>query len=231
MLKAFFRYSLISGLVLVSACGAHKRGSVEDNVDFTSKIITGGSPLPEDQMAVALRICYAFRSKRSNFRTEYMGNSFRFKTTRTSCNEPGQRVEYLNTTLRQNLESDPMTFDTTTDLKYFKKVKTHQDGILSNICDQVIKGETPVNVFDHKNGVAEVTFYENLGVDNFSVRYGSKSSALQVDFDPVKIENFKVLTSSASSGNLIGLVYESDRYEPCSGSSESSYFKQSYEEQ
>ncbi|MCP4913313.1 MAG: hypothetical protein GY909_09345 [Oligoflexia bacterium] len=211
---------LLLACLLASSCG-RERKPVDDTVDFNATVTAGGNALSDSELAVALRICYAYRSKKTEFRANKINSAFAFDVKYRACGDTLFRpTERLDTTLKQVFESSPMIYDVSTDLRYLNEVQTHMDGHLSEICDQVIKGETPLNVEEISlSEVKQFSFSSTLG-DSYQISFAKRASTNVSDYDVYKIERYKVLTNSSVSGDLLGLVSEFERYEECSGSSE-----------
>jgi hypothetical protein len=202
-------------ITLISSCGldSNKRRDGDRPVNFSQSISAGGAPLSDQEKSIATRICYAFRSKRSTFRSELIGNVFNFKFNKTSCDGSKENDQY-STVLRQVLQSAPLVYDSDNSNHFYKNVQSDQHGHLQQICKSVLNGETPLDTFDYLGGIAQVRFFSKLG-DNFEVVLARKKSALDSEYLPYQAERYTVLTSSGATGELLGLISKSKKYTPC----------------
>lgn len=223
-----FKVILLGCVIAFTSCG-RERSPVDDKIDFNATVSAGGNALSDSELAVALRICYAFRSKKTEFRANKINSAFSFEVKYRACGDTLFRpTEVIDTTLKQVFESSPMIYDASSELRYLKEVQTHMDGHLSEICDQVIKGETPLNVEETSlSEIRQFQFTSTLG-DGYQINYAKRASTNVSDYDVYKIEKYKVLTNSSVSGDLLGLVSEFERFEECSGSNDPQTLIQEY---
>lgn len=217
MKRKLILFSLFTSLFFAS-CGidkTYKNGEV--SMSFSEAIEAGGSPLGDSEMAVALRICYAFRSKRTKFLAELLETSFNFGFQEHACDGAVTRNTLLNTTLKQ-LDSDgPMSYEATgVNFGYQREVLTDINGELSGICTQVLKGETPLNVSEFNNEYHEFSFVSDL-YDTAVIKVGSKNQPSDAVPTVNQVIRLEVLTSQQSSGDYLGTVYRHTRFYPCGG--------------
>lgn len=212
---------LIKVLFLISvltACGRTYSGKDDREIDLISPVIAGGRALTNAEMPIALRICYAFRSKRTNYQAEYANSTFNFELKEKSCTDVNESTSTFATVLKMGrLPTDSMYFDSSSTKPYFKEVMTHVEGPISFICDEVIKGNTPLNLSQlTTKDVFEVNFFSDaISGDGFEIRYAAKVDALNTNYSVFRLERFSVMTNATSAGNKIGLVSEASRYESC----------------
>jgi hypothetical protein len=207
---------LIAALLL-NACGAHKR---EQNfrVDLSSSIVAGGQALSDSENAVALRICYAFKTKNTLFRAELVNKTFRMQVSQTYCaaNKPAES-EFINTILRAPFASSSMFFDSASSRPYFKDVQTDSVGPMKEFCELLVQGGgPPFNVFVLGGGEAvEYSFFSGPN-DSYSIRYGKRKGSSDINYEPYKIERFEILTNATVAGSYYGLEMKSERWTTCS---------------
>lgn len=212
--------------LLLSSCGYDKsNGGSEEVLSFSQSALTGGVPLDDAQMAVALRICYAFRTKRSKFLVEMLGESFDFTHIVSTCDAKKTQSSF-SARLVQNSSVEPMQYESNFSGSYIKEVQTDLNGYLSDLCGNVLAGETPLNISKVNNELYEYRFQSSAtDGDKVSITIGSKQRASTTSPSVTQKVVFRVLTNSTSSANFQGMLLEGTRYLPCeSGDAESSKF-------
>lgn len=207
-------FLLILGLFLGAGCGVDKdyrssplsfRANLED-----------GSPLDDGEMGVALRICYAYRSKRAKFFNELINSPFSFNYSQTNCSATVTESR-LDTTLRQVVADGPMSFEAPAfTLSYAREVQTDLHGELVSICNQVLKGETPLD-FIEVDGVYSEYIFESGLYDRVTI----KKAMQKISDGPVEVissHSFDILTNQSSAGDYLGLVVKTNQFFPCEDS-------------
>ncbi len=212
-----------------TGCGYDKsNGEREESLSFSKSALSGGAPLEDSEMAVALRVCYGFRTKRSKFLAEMLDESFNFVYEYRNCDSSGGGNSYT-AQLTQGTSNDPMTFESSFSGNYIKEVQTDLNGFLSDICADVLAGETPLSIAEIDNELYEYRFSSSTADgDKVSITIGSKKYVNASTPSVSQKLVFNILTNATSSGNYQGMIYEATRYLPCeSGDKESSrYYKQ-----
>jgi hypothetical protein len=203
------------GGVILSSCGLERQYGNDTQVfAFGSSALNGGRALRDDEMSVALRICYAFRSKRAKFSAELIGRDFTFNYQTKSCKSSVAEVDTrLDTKLSQLLINGPLSFESIFPGSYLREVQTDLNGFLKGLCSQVLKGETPLNYEENENGFSEYIFTSSV-YDNIEIRTGTQ---IEVD-GPIIVNNvtkLEVLTNQIVSGELQGIVAKTTRSFPC----------------
>lgn len=205
---------ILSGLFL-QGCGIDKTYRGGEALAFSDNLLTGGTPLNDGEMAVALRICYAFRSKRTKFLAEMIESPFNFSFQTKDCNDNISTPTDLNTTLKQLMVDGPMSYEASgVTYSYMREVQTDVNGELSELCNQIFKGETPLNVMELNNEYYEYRFTSNV-YDTVEIRVGAKNDPNASEPSVNRMRRMEVLTNQQSSGDYLGLVVRSSRYFPC----------------
>lgn len=211
-----FSIASILGLILVlHACGLDQTYQSGAGLAFSSDLSAGGGPLNDGEMGVALRICYAFRSKRTKFLAEMMDNPFNFTYQTKDCSDNVSPLANLNTTLKQLMVDGPMSFEAHgVTFSYLREVQTDVNGELRDLCTQIFRGETPLNLVESNNEFVEYRFTSNI-YDTVEIRYGSKPNPNATDPVVTRMTRLEVLTNQQSSGDYLGLVVRGSRFFPC----------------
>lgn len=228
MTAKWTQFSLFT-LILLAGCGVDKTytgGKV--SMSFSNSLESGGSPLSDNEMAVALRICYAFRSKRTKFMAELLENPFNFTLKENDCSNIEGRNVVLNTTLKQLNVGSPMSYETTgVNFAYQREVYTDVNGELSNLCSQVLKGETPLDIAEIKNEIYEYQFFSQI-YDTAEIKIGALKAPTDAEPTVSQVIRLEVLTNQQSSGDYLGMVNRSTRYYPCNGGSNTASREQTF---
>lgn len=179
--------------MVIVACGKTKQsGKYFDSLSSPLSVKENFSVGEQD---VAIKICYAFQSKKSNFPTNYANALFKFKVELTSCSA-NYTTDIINTYLRTPYLSKPMFFDTDdTDFKdhFVEELQTNADGYLESICDKIFKGESfpsPVKQLGDDK-IEQIEFFKYQDIYGFSVYVASlnsdKSSYIKESFDRLEV--------------------------------------------
>lgn len=194
-------------MFLVS-CGQSNRKPATEAL-LGSSLSTGGT-YGASEKNVAIRICYAYRSKNTNFRANLIGTTFKYNIAQKDC-ENNETNSTLDTVLRAPLASQAMVYDSESTLDYYKEVQTDQYGPLESICSTLLKGGDPLKTILRGNYLVEISFY-TTDVDNIIVRTASKSGSAYV----VSTEERFQVNTNATSGNSVGSVTLATREKQCS---------------
>ena len=209
-----FLITILLGLVL-QGCGIDQTYRDGTSLAFNESLLSGGTPLNDGEMAVALRICYAFRSKRTKFLAEMIESPFNFSYQTKDCNDNVAAPVNLNTTLKQLMVDGPMSYETSgVTFSYMREVQTDISGDLKELCTQIFKGETPLNTAEINNQYYEYRFTSNV-YDTVEIRIGNKVSPEATVPTVTRMTRMEVLTNQQSSGDYLGLVVRSSRFLPC----------------
>ena len=232
-----FKILPIFGMLLLlfvgalSSCGYDKSyEGTEESLYFSQDALNGGVPLTDSQMAVALRVCYAFRTKRSKFSLEMMGEGFVFNHTTRDCSSD-ETTTTINSVLVQDNSNEPLRYDSSFTGSYVDEVQTDIHGYLFEVCADVLAGETPLNTIETNNELFEYSFNSSIAEgDQVVIQIGSaRTPDSEVPSVTQKVI-LDILTNATSSGNYQGMVVEAKRYSPCSiGSTEVKLIKQVFQ--
>ncbi len=206
----------ITASIMLGSCGYDKTyESREESLYFSQEALAGGVPLTDYQMAVALRVCYAFRSKRSKFTAEMLGQSFNFNYLARDCSS-NETTQTFSATLSQQDSSSPLKYSSTFTGNYFRDVQTDTSGYLADLCSDILAGETPLNASEVENELFEYGFRSSVtNGDEVTIQIGSVQSSGATTPRVTQKLVFQVLTNATSSGNYQGMITDAKRYLSC----------------
>ncbi|MEC7277784.1 MAG: hypothetical protein VXV96_15790 [Bdellovibrionota bacterium] len=195
----------LTSILMLVGCG-YDQTYKEGDTNFSSAVTSGGEPLDDTEMAVALRICYAFRSKRTLFLAQKVESNFNFTYRAYDCDGNLSVEQQLLSTLKQLLPGGPLSYESTGfTLPYMREVETDISGHMESFCDEVFKGNTPLDVIEENNEYFEYEFLSGL-YDTFIVRIGSSQNVNDPTPIVTRIHQYEVLTNSQPSGDYTGMV-------------------------
>lgn len=186
---------------------------------FTSAIIDGGTPLDEISQGIAYRVCFALRAKRFHYQsTDLNGESrvFRFENSETRCDLSEENLEDIEFSFQK--DGDQLVYSYTADKKLFYGPLTDKQGLLSPVCEKILKGETSTNVFVADNNAYEVFFFSNLGSDGVMIKFGTVDPNNEFQFNIDRAHYYYILTDTTVSGDMLGLVHKAEEVSNCKGS-------------
>ena len=200
-------------LITIASCGNPGR-KPSTSSQLGSALIVGGEYGPNEKN-IALRTCYAFRSKNTNYRASFLNDPFNFNLSFKKC-DGSEKNESLNSILKAPLASGPITFDAVSDIPFYRTVQTDKSGVLETLCASLLSGGNPTKSNLILGQLVEISFYTS-DIDNIIVRSAALSGS---DYIVEQEERFQVDTSS-SAGNRIGQIKLATRDRICpSGSVE-----------
>lgn len=173
--------------------------------------------LPPEQKAIATRICYAYQSKATAFRTSpFMGKNFKFDIRSTNCSN--EVSEYsLSPVLRYDLSNALEFFNSTNSgntLLFANAVQTDTSGFLSQLCTK-IKNNRPIsntNIIDDVQ--VQVEFFRDV-LDSYTLRYFVANNGRP---ELQSSDTFKVRTQfNLSEGKILGMDEVFTRQKICPG--------------
>lgn len=179
------------------------------------RIMAAPVELSQAQQNIAYDICLALRSKNTLFRAEMGGHKFIFDLEHNNC--AGQKyTSNVQATLKVPASTtSPMEWQAQSSM-FFKYEETHEHGLLSVLCTQILKGETPSNTYEGQNGqLLQVSFANSsVGIQAFTVATGVVDG--DGDHMVVKYDNLKVVTGVQPNNTYVGLIKHRTQTIPCS---------------
>ena len=213
--------ALSSTLFQFASCGLDQTYVEDDeSLIFSSSALSGGTPLDDGELAVALRICYAFRTKRSKFLAEMLGTSFTYSFNTVDCAD-AEASDSFTATLTQESSDYPIVLESDFTGNYMSEVQTDTTGFLSDLCSDVLAGETPLNISEVDNSLYEYSFSNTVtNGDKATIKIGYESDPNSGSPSVYQKIIFDILTDSTAAGDYQGMVIEAKRYVRCSDDSE-----------
>ncbi len=207
-------------LVTLANCGGAKKPTSRAPANI-QPLETG--LLPPDQKAIATRICYAYQSKATAFRTSpFMGKNFNFNIRSNNCSNQVSEFSIapvLRYDLSNSLEFFLPAIINVTPVLFANAVQTDTTGFLSQLCSKV-KNNQPISNTNVINDVrVQVEFFRE-SLDSYTLRYFENVNGkpqLQ------SADTFKVRTQFNLSGNqILGMDEVFTREKICPGLSNQS---------
>ena len=204
---------IIFTLFFLSSCG--KNNGVEGEFSVLGASLSESKTISSDELTIALRICYAFRSKRMLYQSEFINQKFDYDLQTADC-EGKEENNYLSTYLREE-EDRELVFESDYSSEFFELMQTDTSGELSSLCAGIMRGENPestieVDEFERR----QISFSKNE-YDQFEVRYAFKEGE---QYKVRRIDTFEIITSVHSDfeQNTKGRVIKASRKDICIGS-------------
>lgn len=212
--------TIIFALIL-SSCGNGNNGPIEAGNIGLGQELSGTSALEGNSKETALRICYAYRSKRIGFRTNHLDASFSFSVSNRPC-ESSESNKTISVTLKEVLQSQPMTFDSSErSLTYFSTVNTDEDGNLASICEKLLKGDNSTNKISESGGVLKIAeFSVGTASDHYTVLEATENG----DTYTVQKRTVYYVQTANQTSPQVGDDYNIEHQEACPDGSANDQF-------
>ncbi len=193
-------------LALAVSCGnSGRKPSTESQL---GSALSAGGEFGPNEKNTAIKICYAFRSKNTNYRASFLNTTFNFNLSYRDC-EGDDENELLGTTLKAPLSSQPMIFDAISEIPFYNNVQTDKAGVLKDICSSLLDGGNPSRSSLSSGRLVEISFLTS-SVDRIIVRSATLvGSGYVIDQE----ERFEV---DSAAGNRTGQIKFASREKTCS---------------
>lgn len=223
-LKKLFYFTFLSVTVLASltGCGNNRKPS-SVNFDINAEMMAV-QPLSSDELSIAGRICYAYKSKGAKFRTDYAQKTFNFRLYQKSC-EGAESSRTLEASLNAEFGGEVMSFllkSVVNPGEFLTTVQTDRVGFLKTICEKIYRGESISNTVDIDGVKAQVVF-ERKNLDRYKLNYfvaqgysGKESKFVIHSSDIITVRT----QFDWSNGQILGNDEEILRYAKCSTTSD-----------
>jgi hypothetical protein len=189
-------------LILLFSCEMKKRSPASIEEIILTESLGPERDLDTDESNIALRICYAFKSKRNYLRTFKIGSDFDFQIHEKTCNGT-ENSHMARVKLFEHPQERHLEFRGEDKQVYLSKVMTDRHGPMSYLCTALFRGKDVPNTYlKNETQKFQFEFSSNdetdvvkiihgvKGVDNFGGVYYSISyvDTYQLESTPHKSE-------------------------------------------
>lgn len=213
----------ITGLLVLSGCGG--AGSKDPSGYSISAQMSVVQNLTPEERAIATRVCYAYQSKSSSFRSQnYNGGTFIFNMKSRNCVDA--RSDYtVNSVLKASVSS--MTLVPDTDKPFVTSIQTDQSGYLAQLCGKIQNNKPISNTVTEMTTKVQISFFKDT-LDSYTLKYFTPDEATKA----MRIESmdtYKVRTQvGIGSGQILGMDEGYSRFQTCGTSDKYSEFNQNF---
>ncbi len=211
-------------LLTIASCGENKNkgGGTSFSVNQS---MTATRDLTAAERTIATRICYAYQSKNTSFKTQtYFGGSFSFNMNSKACTETSENYTVVGV-LTTGTDGGLM-YDTKTTKPFSAKVQTSQSGFLSQLCTKIQNNLAISNTAVVDNVTVQVAF-TSTDLDTYVLNYfTSQNNVMKIS----SADTYKVRTQfNQSASQILGMDEIFTRQSVCtSDASKFSQFTQTY---
>lgn len=195
----------------LSACGDGNSGPKKAAIDA---LITEERDLVAEERAIATRICYAYQSKNTSFKTQiYLGRNFEFNITTKSC-EDVEETYNINAVLKIESSTRLAYIPPISNTNAFEKqVQTNGDGYLAQLCTKIQTNQPISNTVDTGGYKVQIQFFKDK-LDGFIFRYFKLTG--DAGYKIERAETFKVRTQfNSTSEQILGMDESFSRESIC----------------
>ncbi|MBT5093634.1 MAG: hypothetical protein HOM21_05305, partial [Halobacteriovoraceae bacterium] len=196
-------------LTLTSACGYKAAKQKKGVVTFGSTLPTVAVDLTEEEMEIALRVCYALKQKRLNFTTSRMGNPFNFHVQVVGCegniianSDAATTLEEANDILVYQ-QNPAVGADT-------PGPETDEGNAFSPICGELLSGGKAKNLHQPSVLIRQLYTFQKSGLEDVMVINWGRADQHQYardEFEMYRYDTYRIFTSNGSDPNL-GLILD-----------------------
>jgi hypothetical protein len=221
-LKSHSNLLSIASILVLSGCGA--AGNKDPSGYSINAQMSVVQNLTVEERAVATRICYAYQSKSSSFRSQnYNGGTFTFDVNSRNCVDA--RANYkVNSVLKSS--STSMTLVPDTDKPFVTSVQTDQSGYLAQLCGKIQNNKPISNTVTETTTKVQISFFRD-SLDSYTLKYFAPDANKVMKIE--SMETYKVRTqSSVGSGQIQGMDESYSLFQTCGTSDKYSEFTQQF---
>ncbi len=201
----------ISLTLLASGCGNQSGRTPEATFSATTQMESVAN-LTTEERAIATRICYAYQSKGTNFRTSvYLGKTFFFNVDSKKC---GQSRSTYSASGTLALSGSGLVYQPTSSNEFETQVQTMDSGFLATLCTKIQNNEVISNTTTSGTSKIQVHFFRDT-LDSYTLKYFSLYQGKMLISGA---DSFKVRTQNSiqQSSQILGMDESYSSYETCS---------------
>jgi hypothetical protein len=213
-ISQFDYFFLISAsLLLASGCG--KQDTYVPAGFSTSAVLSATRDLTTAERTIATRICYAYQSKNTAFRTQtYYGNTFNFSVNYKDCSNAISKVIIPGVLTTSTADSAGLMFAADTALPFNKTVQLAKSGFLSQLCTKIQNNQAISNTVVDSGVTVQIAFVAQ-DMDSYVLQYFNSSKKID------SAETFRVRTQfNMTAGQILGMDESYTQQKVCSGNTE-----------
>lgn len=192
----------------MTSCGARKDGNNSAMAYSTNAEMVQVQDLESAERDIATRICYAYRSKTTNFRIPtYTDKFYDFSMSTKDCEEKRSDSSLITTIKASSTNAATLLFVPTvkTSSQFYDKIQTTESGFLSQLCTKIQSNQpisNTVSVEDSTSTIQLRFFKDDL--DSYTLSYFTKSQDGKMKISSA--ETFKVRTQfNLNSTQILGM--------------------------
>ena len=223
--KATFHYLFLmtTTLLTIVSCGENKNKSQE--VGFAvNQQVSATRDLNDAERAIATRVCYAYQSKASSFKTQaYNGGTFNFSLESKNC-EDIKDIYSVSGSLITGSDGS-LTYDSKSPKKFFPKIQTSQSGFLSQLCSKIVTNQAISNTAVINNVIVQIILQAS-DLDTYTLNYYQlQDKVLRI----TSADTYKVRTQfNLNNGQILGMDEKYSQQAVCSDNKNFSQISQSF---
>ncbi len=224
-LNQYFSALSFLNFLMLSSCGGVI--GIDPSVYYTSEQMSVIQNLSVDQRAIATRICYAYQSKSSSFRSKnYNDGVFTHDINSKSCEDT--RTNYTVKSIFKSSNSS-MTLVSDTDRPFKGLIQTDKIGYLAQLCEKILTNMPISNTVTEETTNIQISFSKSRdSLDSYTIKYFTPVANTNL----MKIESmeiYKVITKPVvGSGQIQGMDESYSSYKTCESSDKYSEFSQNF---
>ncbi len=224
-LNQFFFFISILSFFMLASCGGVV--GIDPSLYYTSEQMSLVQSLSVEERTIATRICYAYQSKSSTFRSKsYDNGTFTFDINSKNCEDT--RTNYTVNSVFKSLNSS-LTFVPETDKPFKSIIQTDKVGYLSQLCEKMFNNMPVSNTVAEANMTIQISFSRET-LDSYTIKYfipavNSQSNLMKIE----SMETYKVITKPVlGSGQIKGMDESYSSYKTCETSDKFSEYSQKF---
>lgn len=203
-------------LIFLFACDAQKRtpASIEDII--LTESLGQERDLDAEETNIALRVCYAYKSKRNFLRTFGVGKEFEYQIYERTCNNE-ESSHMAKVKLYEHPKEKFLELRGDKKQVYLSKVMTDKHGPMAYICTALFRGrDVPNTYLKNETQKFQFEFSNNGEIDIVKVIHGVKGvdNFGGVFYSISYIDTYQMESTPHKSENT-GIAIKASRSFPC----------------